>query len=181
MSEKLKIPTRNRYGLIIPPEATKIKYTPERAPQQRRSFIDRHNLYFPKYVFREEGPLAYEFREQWFNKVWLPRVQHDRLHRRYQPAIDQNPHIFVPSSEVMATFLDEAQLLDYLQVCVTAVTMIDQALYEGRVKQFSKTQEHRSERIQRIHDVVTKIKDVELLKPTIFQNEVDRAVSYLAA
>lgn len=181
MSEKLKIPTRNRYGLIIPPEATKIKDTPDRAPQQRRSFIDRHHLYFPKYVFREEGPLAYEFREHRFNKIWLPRVQHNRLHRRYQPAIDLNPSVFVPSSEVMATFLDEAHLLDDLQVCVTAVTMIDQALYEGRVKQFSKTQEHRTERIQRIHEVVSKLEDVELLRPTIIQNGVDQATLYLAA
>ena len=91
MSEKLKLPDRNRYGLIIPPDVSKTETEKLRASHLRRSFIDRHHLYFPKYAFKEAGPLASEFREHRFNIVNLPRRQHDRLHRRYAGALIKNP------------------------------------------------------------------------------------------
>lgn len=165
----------------MPPEIAKIRTEQLRASQLRRSFIDRHHLYFPKYVFRENGALATEFREHRFNSVWLPRVQHERLHRRYQKAVEQNPSIFVPDDDVMIAFLDEAKLLDDLEVCVSAIAMMDRAIYEEKVKFPQRLADHRNAKIEHIQEVSAKASSLEIIHQQIARSILESAQVYLAA
>ncbi len=180
MNEALRAPARNRHGLVIPPDPANI--TPSRlALQPRRCFIDRHHLYYPRFAFREAGALAFEFREHRFNQVWLPRFQHDKLHRRYNHLIEKQPDYFVPQGDVMATFLDEAYLLDELDVCVKAIDMIDEALYEGRVKHMNSALEHREQRLHIVEEVITQVPHFEVVTQYIARTALQNAARLLEA
>jgi len=181
MPEKLKLPDRNRYGLIIPPQVSPNETEKLRASHLRRSFIDRHHLYFPKFAFKEAGSLATEFREHRFNAIWLPRRQHDRLHRRYSRAIYTYPEILIPAEEVMATFLDEAHMLDELNVCVRAVEMIDAAMYEGKVKRLKQASEHRTQRMERIQYLLTQTCGFEIISERIIDKATEGLETLAAA
>jgi len=181
MSEKLKIPTRNKHGLVIPPNVATLKTEESRTSHLRRSFIDRHHLYFPKYAFKEAGSLALEFREHRSNSVWLPRTQHNRLHRRYHQVVEIDPKIFIPEEDVMTTYLDEVHLLDELKVCVRAVEMIDAAIDGGLVRRRHAVQENRTQKLERIREVLKFAQCFEIVTNTIIADATSEAIELIAA
>jgi hypothetical protein len=85
----------------------------------------------------------------------------------------------VPPSDVMTTFLDEARILDKLDVCVKAVDMIDEALYEGRVRQYSQTLEHREEHLQTVEAVLSVVHSFEIVTPFIARTALQGATRVL--
>lgn len=156
MYEGMKAPDKNKNGLVIPP--TPIELSPEQANQKgRKSFPDRHHVYFPRVAFLKSGNLAYRFREHQFNSIFLPRFQHERLHRRYDPLVRDYPDFFIPNEDVMATFLDEAELLEDLGVNVRAVDMINDAIYEDRVRRLDRTLENREERLEKVSQQMSRL------------------------
>ena len=168
----MKAPAKNKNGLVIPPNPARI--TVERAQSLRdKSLPDRHHIYFPRVSFLENGELAYRFREHQFNSVWLPRFQHERIHRGYDPLVRKFPDYLIPSDDVMATFLDEAEILEGLGVNVRAVDMIGNALYEGRVKHIQKTLEHKDERIQNVCDHMRRIGSIAIIPRHIRQPYIE--------
>lgn|GEM_PF-6693273 len=180
MIEGLRAPEKNRHGLVIPPDPARI--TPAREEYYRHRIVpDRHHIYFPRVVFKEAGSLPFDFREHRFNSIWLPRFQHDRLHKRYSPLVYKYPDYMMPPGDVMATFLDEAHLLDELDVCVKAVDMIDEALYDGRVKHVNHTLDNREQRLQVIETVVSLVPDFEIVTPFIARTALAGANRVLLA
>ncbi len=168
MIEGIHAPDRNRHGIVIPP--TPAKVTPTKlAFYQKKAISDRHHLYFPKVSFRDNGSLASEFREHHTNSVWLPRFQHDRLHKRYDPLVRRFPDALMPARDVMVTFLDEVKLLDELGVCVSAIQMIDEAIYEGRVIHVNQALENRESRLGRVGEIVEHSQRFEIVTPWIAQ------------
>ena len=168
MPGRLRAPERNRHGLVIPPDPAtvtqaRIEYYGKRARP------DRHHLYFPKTAFKEAGTLATEFREHRFNSIWLPRFQHDKLHRKHDPFVRKYPGSLIPDEDVMATFLDEAHILDELKVCVKAIDMIDEALYEGRVKHYGRTFEKRQHKVETAVGAMACIPRFEIVTSRIAQ------------
>lgn len=173
-----KAPAKTRHGLVIPPDPAHI--TPERAQYYgEKSKPDRHHVYFPRVAFEKAGELAMEFREHRFNSIWLPRFQHERLHRRYDRLARKHPTYMLPEGDVMTTFLDEAKLLDELDVCVQAVDMIDAALYEGRVRHVEKTMENRDLRIDTIGAIVELSSKFEVLPDYVAKTALRGASDYL--
>jgi hypothetical protein len=162
MYKGMKAPAKNKNGLIIPP--TPVELSPDQAEQKgRKSLPDRHHIYFPRVSFVESGELAFKFREHRFNSIWLPRFQHERLHRRYDTLVREYPSYMMPDEDVMATFIDEAKILDDLNVNVRAIDMIDSAIYEGRVRKMNKTQEHRDERVQKVSEHLGKLNEFAVM------------------
>lgn len=104
----------NQLGLVIPPQ--RLDCVGPRCPVARKighCFVDEHHLYFPyaKFVGNE---LTEDFRNHAFNRVRLPRCQHNSaslnaIHRRYTGAR-------IPPVAVMERFLEEADLLQLLGV-----------------------------------------------------------------
>jgi hypothetical protein len=180
MIEGMHAPDRNRHGIVIPPHPAKI--TPAKlAFYSKKAFTDRHHLYFPRVSFREHSKLAFEFREHHTNSVWLPRFQHDKLHLRYDPLVRKYPDYLVPPEDVMATFMDEVGLLDELGVCMSAVNMIDEAIYEGRVKHIDEALENRESRIGRAAEIVQETQRFEIVAPWIARPAIESAAVMLNA
>lgn len=178
MNEALRAPARNRHGLVIPPDPATI--TPERRQKYTKAcFISRHHLYYPDKTFRSAGSLATEFMGHKFNHVWLPRFQHNKWHRRYDPFILKNRTYLIPDDDVMETFLDEAHLLDELNVCVRAIDMIDEALYEGRVTHRNSTVHKRESKLTTVEEVVNKASRFEIVTPFIARTVLQDAARIL--
>jgi hypothetical protein len=162
MYKGMKAPAKNKNGLIIPP--TPIELSPKTVEKKGiKSMPDRHHVYFPRYSFLEAGEVAQRFREHRFNSVWLPRFQHERLHRRYDNLVKIHPNYFIPEEEVMLTFLDEAKILENLDVNLRAVDMIDDAIYEGRVADLGESSERREERIENIANGIKLTNRIEIV------------------
>lgn len=151
MSWRNDLPDRNRHGLIIPPTpaTSEKRFLPAR--DNGLAFSSWHHIYWPKKVFRTAGQLACEFRNHPFNLISLPRFQHDEYHARYDdPVVTKYPGEIIPSSEVMRAFLDEADMLVSLDVSMRAIDMINEALYDGRVKHIKKAEENKEAHLERI-------------------------------
>lgn len=174
MKEVLRAPARNRHGLVIPPDPATI--TQERRQKYYKAcFIDRHHLYYPDKAFRSAGSLASDFMGHRFNQVWLPRFQHNKWHRRYDPFILKYRDYPIPADDVMETFLDE------LKVCVRAIDMMNEALYEGRVKHTNSTVYKRDTKLNTVEKVVDKASRFEIVTPFIARAALQEATRILQA
>ena len=139
--QMLSTPETNSFGLVLPPSEEELEYLRLfQRPKNRPDSVDRHHLYWPRNLYNT-SKLSNRFREHRFNSIWILMTDHRILHKEY----DGVP---VPPRDVMTTFLDEAELLDELGVCVRAVEMIDSALYEGRVTHLNEVEENRQSKIQ---------------------------------
>lgn len=154
-------PETNRFGLVLPPSSEYLGYLSLAKPKNRPDTVDRHHLYWPRTHYLNSA-IGRDFREHRFNSVWMLRTDHNNLHHDF----DGVP---LPPSDVMATYLDEALLLDELGVCVRAVEMIDTAIYEGRVKRQPKTEEHRQHKLEAIRLSIEKVNRLEVLPDYIAQ------------
>jgi hypothetical protein len=123
-----RVPETNKFGLVLPPTPHSLSkpLKPERRSNSYGDGSDRHHLYWPKKLY-SNGLLTTEFREHRFNSVWLLRSDHNVIHNNF----DGVPF---PPTEIMEAFLEEAAVLEELDVCVRAVEMLDLATYEGRVR-----------------------------------------------
>lgn len=151
MSWRNDLPDRNRYGLIVPPTAatSEKRFLPAR--ESGVAFSSWHHIYWPKKVFRAAGQLACEFRSHPFNIISLPRFQHDEYHARYDnPVVVRYPGEIIPSDDVMRAFLDEADMLVGLDVSIRAIDMINEALYDGRVKHIKKAEGDKEAHLERV-------------------------------
>lgn len=176
------MPDRNRYGLVIPPTAATSPRRLLPAKEAGLDFPTKHHLYWPKSVFVAAGSLACEFRIHPFNIVTLPRFQHTEYHARYNEAVEhQFPGELVPEDDVMATFLDEAKLLERLGVSMRAIDMIDEAIYEGRVRQFAKTYENRQAHLDFIASGIGKAVELEFIRPERYQHMIQTAAEFIVA
>lgn len=80
----------------------------------------------------------------------------------------------VPSRDVMRVFLAEAALLSALHVSVTAVEMIDDALYEGRVVRIDRAQEQRRQRLEVIHSTLSHVSGIQVIPDSAVELTVER-------
>lgn len=168
MLNGMRGPEKNRNGLVIPLAPAKV-YAETAVKRKDMARIDRHHLYFPRVEFLEHSDLAHKFREHRFNSVWLPRFQHERYHKRHDRFFREYPTYLIPSDDVMATFLEEAYMLDELQVCVKAIVMMDDALYEGITTQNDQSIEARQMRVETIHNVVRSAESFSIITPQIYR------------
>jgi len=137
----------NQHGLVIPPsrrdcfgEACPV------AEQQDACFVDRHHLYFPA-ANRNLTPIALEFGLCADNIIWIARCAHNRYH-------DQHYRAFMPSEEVMATFIDESRLKqDYFSL----LRLIDIKLEVIESERASR------ESMQRLEDEILSLKSQEAI------------------
>ena len=158
------IPERNKFGLIIPPSPEELEYLSLfKKPSKRPDFVDRHHLYWPKVNYTTS--LAKEFRRHRFNSVWMLLSDHKQIHAEY----DGVP---VPSRDVMLTFLDEAGILDDMGVCVQAIEMINDAIYEGRVSKPELVEESRQQRVETLILHARRVNDFEVMPSNVVQHVV---------
>lgn len=104
----------NSLGLAIPPQ--RLECLGEECPVAAKigsCFVDEHHLYFPFAKFAR-NKLSREFRGHPFNRIRLPRCQHNSKWRwSVHKSKDETP---MPSETVMHQFLGEAALLQQLGV-----------------------------------------------------------------
>ncbi len=169
-------PETNGFGLVLPPEPEGLEYLSFRGPRKRQprpDHLSRHHLYWPEKLYRR-NELSLMFREHRFSSVWLLRSDHDVIHRKY----DGVP---VPPKDVMETYLHEAALLDELEVVIRAVEMIDEAIYEGRVKRPVRAQGRREQNLELIHEKFAEARKVELISQQAANLLLPRAQVLIAA
>lgn len=176
---KQRRPSTTERNIAVPPQVFEMGCRKLTRWERERNFIDRHHLYFPKFVFVDAGKLAAEFREHRINIISLPRFQHDRLHARYHDHMERYPKYLLPSREVMASFLTEAHLLDQLDVSVRAIDMIDSAFYDDRVTNFEAMMANRDAHIENIR-TISAVK-FELVVPSVAKAAISSAERALAA
>lgn len=90
------------------------------ALQKGRCFIDEHHLYFSEANFARRS-LSREFRKHPLNQINVPRCRHDQYHTQVDSAR-------IPDDDVMATFLDEAEILRQLGVVTREVLCLEKRL-----------------------------------------------------
>src|SRR5579884_1808401 len=166
-----RVPETNSFGLVLPPSSDNISYLLPNSPKpKKQEFVDRHHLYWPRSVYLSDSKLAFKFREHRFNSVWILRTEHDAYHAIY----DSVP---IPPREVMQTFLEEAKLLEELNVCVQAIEMIDSAIYQGLVVNHSRVEEKRCWRLERAQATLERAARLEVIPLEVAQLAVERAMT----
>ncbi len=168
-----RVPRLNNFGLVVPPSPEDFDYLSLTPVKKNQSAVNRHHLYWPERRYKS-SKLSVDFRRHRLNSVWIPRTQHDELHSLYDG-------IPIPANDVMEAYLDEATLLDELDVCVSAVTMINDALYEGRVVNCEETDENIQSKLERIRGVIARIRTFEIISPELTQSTVDQARTLVTA
>jgi len=164
-------PETNSLGLVIPPSPETISFLSINKPAKVPDRINRHHLYWPKNYYHQ-NKLATSFREHRFNSVWLLKSVHQDIHDNY----DGVPY---PSKEVMEVYLQEATILDELGVCIKAIEMINEAIYEDRVKHERSTNEHKSQRLNLVSQNIAKVNHFEALPREVVAITLSRAQSLL--
>jgi len=166
-------PETNSLGLVIPPSPEKISFLSPNKPSKVPDRINRHHLYWPKNYYHQDK-IAASFREHRFNSVWLLKSVHQDIHDKY----DGVPY---PSKEVIEVYLQEAMILDELGVCIKAIEMINEAIYEGQVKHERSTNEHKSQRLTLVNQNIARANHFETLPREIVSLTISRALSLLDA
>jgi hypothetical protein len=150
------VPETNSFGLVLPPSPEDLEYLQLfQRPKHKPDTVDRHNLYWPRSLYVSSA-LAQQFREHRFNSIWTLRRDHNSIHSKF----DGVP---IPPQEVMSAYLDEAELLDELGVCVRAVEMMDIAIYEGRVRLPKAIKENRQQKIETIQSTIELVDYFEVI------------------
>jgi len=162
-----RVPETNSLGLVVPPSPEELAYFAVKPQNAATDGIDRHHLYWPRALYKPNS-LAYKFREHRFNSIWLLRSDHDGIHANY----DGVPF---PPRAVMHAFLGEAALLDNLNVNLSAVAMIDDAIYEGRVRLPKRVQQSRLQKLEAIHTSLEQIPNLQIIQGTNARVAVERA------
>jgi len=188
-------PETNNLGLVLPPDRNELRYL-RREPPRRSSrksiesketeetkvtneskrskkldFVERHHLYWPESLY-ETSDLANEFREHRFNSIWLLSSDHYNLHRQYQG-------VPIPPDDVMETFLQEAYLLDDLNISIKVVRSIEKAVQEDRVN-LDSTYEVWGERLDNISYLSQRAK-FEVMPKEVARLVLGRAAPYILA
>lgn len=164
-------PETDGFGLVLLPELidpSKISYF---APSKYVETINRHHLYWPKSLYNA-NELTRNFREHPFNSIWLLKSDHVKIHQTYDG-------VAVPDTDVMASFMDEAGLLESLQVSLKAIEMIDSAILAGRIKRISKSEDEKNRYLQIASGALKNVRKFELLNANIAKTAVERAISCL--
>lgn len=182
MSKWDSLPQRNRYGLVIPPTPITSPKKKLLAKESDKLFITRHHIYWPHEAFKRAGSLALEFCNHQYNSVGLTRWQHDNYHAKYDNAVIRKyVGELVPEDDVMLAFLEEAKLLERLGVSMRAVDMIDEAIYEERVKRLDQTVENRQAHLEFIASGITKAINFELIRPEKRKVLLQSAAEFMVA
>ncbi|MHB1865195.1 MAG: hypothetical protein ACYCPS_03475 [Candidatus Saccharimonadales bacterium] len=111
----------NLYGLALPPTSTDcLGEECDITRKDGRCFSDRHHLYFYKERFNADGPksLAYKLRQDPFNIIWIARCRHNNIHQTHEGP-------YIPGVDVMARFLEEAELLRELGVSAIRLASLE--------------------------------------------------------
>ncbi|MEI9913797.1 MAG: hypothetical protein WDN66_02220 [Candidatus Saccharibacteria bacterium] len=151
-----RVPETNSFGLVLPPTTEDLEYLRLfQKPKDRPDTVDRHHLYWPKKLYHSTK-LSQEFSEHSFNSIWILISDHRAIHHQF----DGVP---MPKREVMATFLEEANLLEGLGISMRAIDMIDTALYEDRVVDHQATEENRQRNVEIINNTVMRVPKFEAI------------------
>ncbi len=143
----------NENGLALSPP--KLDCLPEiehqRLMGEQKCFIDEHHLYFTRAKFDNHPVgLVKEFAQHPFNRVPMPRCQHNLLHSKYTGAA-------IPRLDVIDRFLEEATTLTKLGVTVKALVDIETALKSDDPKITARNPTRyfeRHEEFCEIHDIL---------------------------
>jgi hypothetical protein len=163
-----RVPESNKFGLVLPPTEYLLAPLRTESPNDK-DWPDLHHLYWPRKLYGKKKSLAKEFGDHSYNKVWLLRSDHDNYHAEY----DGVP---IPARDVMEVFLEEARTLELLRVSVRAVEMINEAIYEGRVKAAERTGGNKKAHLTRIYETVENFSNLELVPQNIAHLAVSRAL-----
>ena len=163
-------PETNRFGLVIPPSPETLEYIAFKHPKPKNKpqYVSRHHLYWPKTMYYTDE-LSMKFRDHRFSSVWLLNTDHKNIHKNY----DGVP---IPPRDVMETYLFEANILDELDVCVGALEMINEAIYEGRVRHRSETLRNRDSKITQIQRHLENASQFNFVPPEITSLMIPRAI-----
>jgi len=156
-----RVPKTNSFGLVLPPSQKKIKYLklffdPDAKPDS----AETHHKYWPWTLYSSD--LARDFREHPSNMVWILHSHHRSLHHQF----DGVP---VPPDEVMHTYLDEAYLLDSLEICIRGLRDVNNSFYEGHVRHPRAVEEHCQEKLETI-----KLRVEQVNEFTVFPIQIAR-------
>ena len=151
-----RTPETTEYGLVLQPSPEELEYLRLfQVPKKRPDMVERHHLYWPRSLYFE-SKLATDFREHYFNSMWILHEDHTSIHKKY----DGVP---IPPEDVMDAFLDEAELLVELGICVRGVEMIDKAIYEDRISHLSIAEENRQQKIEIINTTIELVDHFEAM------------------
>ncbi len=164
-------PETDGFGLVLLPELIDPKRVSYFAPLRYSDSVNRHHLYWPRSLYVQDE-LSSAFREHPFNSVWLLKSDHVQIHRQYDG-------VAIPDSDVMATFMDEAGLLESLQVSIKAIGMIDAAVMAGRVRKLAQSESNKSRHLEIVGATIKRIKEIEVLNSAIAKIAVENAQMYL--
>lgn len=165
-------------GLVVPPQQLECQPSQcEVVAKFDRCFIDRHHLYWPHRKF-SSSPLAAAFRAQRFNSINLHRCQHNDLHRRFDESA-------MPSSDLMASFLDEAELLERLGVVLGALESIELALVTSNKRKQARDPERYLDRYiafdEESRSLQTQARRLEIIRPEVVTMHLGNAALALEA
>jgi hypothetical protein len=168
-----RIPELNRYGLVLSPTKEELV---ELRKSRTKPFIgydetNRHHLYWPKVKYNKSTrALSQHFREHRFNSIWILMSDHGNYHDRY----DGVP---VPSREVMREFLYQADFLDQLGVCVSAIKDINQGIMLGKKTHTAKTDRQKEEKLIEVLDRVERAEEFELVPEVLTLRAIKKAMN----
>jgi len=165
-----RIPKTNDFGLVLPPDALRYSIT----KPAKGDGISRHHLYWPECNYKADNGLAVRFREHKFNSIWLLRSDHDKIHENY----DGVP---VPHPYVMEAYLEEANLLETLNVTVTDVGRLDQAIEQRVINKWERAWAQRQQKIETINRTLEQLKEPQIVPTEIAQLALSQAVILAAA
>lgn len=175
-----RIPERNRHKLVIPPVPINLKGRLLTTWQiEHGTEPSKHHLYYPKPIFNATSALAKTFRENKFNLVTLPNFQHRRIHARQDPFILRYPTYLIPDRGVMLTFMDEAETLESLDVCVRAIDMIENSLYDIPRSEEAKIMDDRDEKLEELRIACQRAKQTEIIFPALVSTALANAARFV--
>lgn len=163
-----RVPETSSLGLVVPPSSDEVSYLSHNSADRHSLGVDRHHLYWPKIMYCA-SPLTREFRDNRFNVVWIHRHDHNELHSRY----DGVPF---PDRYVMEAFLEEAKILEALDVSVRAVEMINEAIYEGRVRKLAAGEAHREHHLEAIQKNIELAEQAEVVPLNLARFSIQKAL-----
>jgi len=165
-------PETNSFGLVLPPSPEELDYLSYNKPKNTPDSVERHHLYWPRVNYASSS-LAQRFREHRFNSIWILHSDHTNYHSRF----DGVP---IPAKDVIKAYLEEAIMLDELDLCVTAIEMVNAAIYEGKVSRHGHAENTKKRKIEHIEQVYDRLQ-LEVITNEVAQFTIERALDLATA
>jgi len=169
-----RMPTTNSLGLVLPPDAEKLTYLSYVNPKKSGpDNATQHHQYWPRKLY-QDSELAMEFRNHRFNSIWILGQDHINWHNEFDG-------VEIPPTDVMKRFLEEANILHDLGVCVYSVELMDIGLYCGVIRRVDQTKLHRDQRLDTIQNTLKRARDLTVIAEPLSRLVLSKAQQLIEA